>query len=89
MESIIKEHERLATIEQDLRSIHRRLANLESLTESVHIIATEVKAMRGDVSDITARVEEIEQKPQKRYESVIAALIASVVGLLVGHFLNV
>ena len=45
------------------------------MTESVHIIATETKAMREDVNDITERVDEIEKKPNKRYETVVTAVI--------------
>ena len=80
--------ERIATLEQDKRSVHHRLDNLESLTESVHIIATETKAMRSDVNDITQRVEEIERRPSRRYETVITAVITAVIGIVVGHFIK-
>ena len=80
--------ERIATMEQDLKSIHRRIDNLEELTKSVQVIATEVKAMREDVNDITQRVDDIERKPIKRYETVITAAITAVISFVVGYFLK-
>lgn len=88
MESEAEIRERLAAIEQDCKSTHRRLDSLEQLTESVHIIATETKAMRGDVNDITSRVDEIERRPSKRYETAVAALITAVIGAVIGYFLK-
>ena len=69
--------ERLTAVEQSTKSAHHRIDTLDKLTESVHIIATETKAMREDVNDITERVDEIEKKPNKRYETVITAVTVS------------
>lgn len=80
--------ERIATIEQDNKAINRRLGNLEKLTESVHTMAVEMKSMREDANSITERVEEIERRPAKRYETFVAALITAVVGILVGYFIR-
>ena len=88
MEQTIKTAERLATIEQDLKSMHRRMDNVEKLTECIHDMVTEIKAMRVDVNDVTDRVEEIEKKPVKRYETVVTAIITSIVGIIVGYLLN-
>lgn len=46
---------RLSAVEQSTKSAHHRIDGIEKLTESVHIIATETKAMREDVNDITSR----------------------------------
>ena len=59
--------ERLTVVEQSTKSAHHRIDTLDKLTESVHIIATETKAMREDVNDITERVDEIEKKPNISY----------------------
>ena len=80
--------ERLTVVEQSTKSAHHRLDSLDKLTESVHIIATETKAMREDVNDITERVYEIEKKPNKRYETVVAAIITALVGGLIGYFVK-
>ena len=80
--------ERLTVVEQSTKSAHHRLDSLDKPTESVHIIATETKAMREDVNDITERVDEIEKKPNKRYETVVAAIITALVGGLIGYFVK-
>ena len=51
----------------------------------MHILATETKAMREDVSDITSRVDEIEKRPTKRYETVVGAIITVLVGAVIGY----
>ena len=78
--------ERLTAVEQSTKSAHHRLDSLDKLTESVHIIATETKAMREDVNDITERVDEIEKRPNKRYETVVGAILTALVGVLIGYF---
>lgn len=77
--------ERLTAVEQSTKSAHHRIDGIEKLTESVHIIATETKAMREDVSDITSRVDEIEKRPTKRYETVVGAIITVLVGAVIGY----
>ena len=77
--------ERLTAVEQSTKSAHHRLDSLDRLTESVHILATETKAMREDVSDITSRVDEIEKLPTKRYETVVGAIITVLVGAVIGY----
>lgn len=77
---------RLSNLEQDGKSTHRRLDNLEKLVESVHTIATETKAMREDVNDLYSKVDEIESRPKKRYDTIIAAIITGVIGVVLGYF---
>ena len=77
--------ERLTAVEQSTKSAHHRIDTLDKLTESVHVIATETKAMREDVSDITSRVDEIEKRPTKRYETVVGAIITVLVGAVIGY----
>ena len=80
--------ERLTAVEQSTKSAHHRLDSLDKLTKSVHIIATETKAMREDVNDITERVDEIEKRPNKRYETVVGAILTALVGGLIGYFVK-
>ena len=89
MDSENEIRERLAAIEQDGKSVHRRLDNLEKLVEDVHTIAVETKAMREDVNGITERVNEIERRPGKRIETAITAIITAIVGIVIGHFLQI
>lgn len=88
MEDTIKVHERISSLEQDQKSVHRRLDNLEQLVQSVHILATEMKATREEVDNFGNRLEVIEQKPQKRYDAFITAVITSIAGGIVGYLIG-
>ena len=44
--------------------------------------------MREDMNDVTCRVEEIERRPRKRYDTIITAVITSIIGVIVGYILN-
>ena len=88
MEDTIKMHERLSALEQDQKSTHRRLDNLEKLVESVHILATEMKATREEVDNFGTRLDEIEKKPIKRYDSFVTACITTLAGGIVGYLIN-
>ena len=79
--------ERLTKVEESAKSAHHRLGNIEKLAESVFVLANETKNMREDLNSVIQRVTEIEARPVKRYETIIAALISTVVGLLVGKFI--
>lgn len=88
MDNEVNIRERLAAIEQDEKSVHRRLDNLEGLVESVHIIATETKAMREDVNTLNTRVEEIESRPVKRFDTIINILLTAVISGAAGYFIG-
>lgn len=80
--------QRVAKLEQDEKSVHRRLDNLEKLTESVHVIATEIKAMREDVNNLTVRVYDIENRPKKRVDAIIISSAAALIGAVFGYLLK-
>ena len=88
MEDTIKVHERLSSLEQDQKSVHRRLDNLEQLVQSVHILATEMKATREEVDNFGERLEIIEHKPIKRYDTFVTSLITALAGVIVGYLIN-
>lgn len=89
MDDTIIVHERISALEQEQSSVHRRLNNLEKLVESVHSIAVELKATRNDVSEIKERVEEVEHRPMRRYDTIVTACITAIVGGLIGYFLGI
>ena len=88
MEDTIKMHERLSALEQDQKSTHRRLDNLEKLVESVHILATEMKATREEVDNFGTRLDDIEKKPIKRYDTFVTACITTLAGGIMGYLVS-
>jgi chromosome segregation ATPase len=87
--------ERLTAGEASIKSAHHRIDSLEKLAESVHNmaistnqIATETKALREDYAKVDERVEDLEHKPVKRYETVITAILTAICGGVVGYLLS-
>ena len=77
----------LARQEEQIKGLARRMDNLEKLTESVNALALSVQklttqqaATETEVSNLTEDVSELKDKPVKRWETVIAAVISALVG---------
>ena len=95
-ESEIKEiWERLTAGESSIKSAHHRIDNLEKLAESVNSmaisinqLAIETKALREDYVKADERIEELEKKPIKRYETFITALLTGIAGYLLSMILH-
>ena len=86
--------ERLTKGEASIKSAHHRIDNLEKLSDSVNNlamstaqIAVETKALREDYAKADERIEELEEKPIKRYNTVITAFITGLCSGLAGYIL--
>ena len=85
----------IARMEEQIKNLDRRMGNLEKLTESVQSLALSVQQLatqqastENDVESLTAEVAEIREKPAKRWDAIIAALGAGLVGAGIGHFIK-
>ena len=85
----------IARMEEQIKSLDRRMGNLEKLTESVQTLALSVQELatkqtstEHDVENLTAEVAEIRDKPAKRWDAIVAALIAGLIGAGIGHFIK-
>ena len=82
-----EELERLVEMEQRSKSNTKRLDKLElkvddihNLALSVQAMATEMKAMREDMTNIDNRVLAIEAKPSKKLDSIWGFVVSAFVG---------
>ena len=87
--------ERLTAGEASIKSAHHRIDSLEKLAESVNQmaistnqIATETKALREDYAKADERIEKLEEKPVKRYETVVTSILTALCGGVVGYMLS-
>ena len=85
----------IARMEEQIKSLDRRMGNLEKLTESVQTLALSVQELatkqsgtEHDVENLTNEVAEIRDKPAKRWDAIVAALIAGLIGAGIGHFIK-
>lgn len=72
--------ERLTAVEQSLKSLHKRQDHSDQLVESIVKMAAEIEHMRKDINDVAEKVDDLEAKPAKRWESIIAAVIGAIGG---------
>ena len=81
MENSEKEiFERLTAVEQSLKSLQKRQDHSDELIKSVYEMAVEVKNMRETLNNVVEQVEEVKNKPGKKWESVTAAIIGAIAG---------
>ena len=88
-------NETVVRISEQVSGIERRLDNLEKLTQSVQQMAvslerltTQQSATEDKITKMSKDVDEMKEKPAKRWDAVVAALIAGVIGAFVGHFIK-
>ena len=77
----------LARQEEQIKGLDRRMDNLEKLTESVNALAISVERLTNQqattdnqLETLTDDVTELKEKPAKRWDMVITAIISALVG---------
>ena len=77
----------LARQEEQIKGLARRMDNLEKLTESVNSLALSVERLTNQqattetqITTLTDDVTELKDKPAKRWETLIAAIISALIG---------
>ena len=87
--------ERLTAGESSIKSAHHRIDALQEMSKSIQDlalattqIAAETKALREDYEKADKRIETLESKHIKRYETIITAILTAVCGGLVGYLLS-
>ena len=87
--------ERLTAGESSIKSAHHRIDNLEKMANSMHEMSisvnqtvAEIKALREDFKKDDERIEKLEEKPIKRYETVVTAILTAICGGVVGYLIS-
>lgn len=77
----------LARQEEQIKGLARRMDNLEKLTESVNALAISVERLTqqqqttdGELASLSSEVNNIKEKPVKRWDAVVTALISALIG---------
>lgn len=61
---------------------------LHKLATSVAVMAEQLKTINANVGTLTDKVNDIEAKPGKRWDAIIASCISVLVGALLGFILS-
>lgn len=67
-----------------IKKLEGENAVLHQLATSVAVMAEQLKTMNTSVSALTDEVEELKEKPSKRWESLVEKVIWAVVAALLG-----
>lgn len=71
-----------------LDKVEERQDNLDKLVSSVEVLATRQEVVETDVKEIKTDVKALTEKPAKRWESVVAAIITGVVSFVIAWALR-
>lgn len=84
---------RIGDLEAEAKSNNKLVASVEKLTLEIKYMREDyqklAKQHTEEVKAIETRLKEVENKPAKRWEEMIGVIIATVVGGLLGYFLNI
>ncbi len=87
-ENDVKLRERVTAVENGLLNLGGRVDRIDDIVSSIREVVVELKQMRSDVNRIDRKVTDIENRPAKRWESVVAAVIGAAAGGLGTAFIS-
>lgn len=78
-------------MDKELENLEKRVEKLENIFETINKLtlqieklAIETKYSREDLNKVISRVDILEHKPEKRYDTAINTIITGVLSALVG-----
>lgn len=78
-------------MEKDIENLEKRVEKLEQIFETVNTLtvqieklALETKYSREDLNKVIKRVDELEHKPEKRWETVVTSIMTGIIGAIIG-----
>lgn len=87
--------EMLAAQKEQIKTLYARIAEQKTLTESVHKLAITLerltlaqKSTAEKVDDLTCDVEEIKNKPAKRWDSATTVVITAIITAVITFILT-
>lgn len=83
-----KTEDRSLRNEGRIKKLETEHETLHSLATSVAVMAEQMKSINTKVGVLTDKVDEIEQKPAKRWETIVSCVITGFVGALLGFALS-
>lgn len=68
----------------DVKDLHKVFDKITDISMATEKLAIEIKYMREEQNKADERLKTLEQKPIKRYDSVVSYIITTVIGLSIG-----
>ena len=71
-------------LKDDVKDLKKVFDKINSIAMSTEKLAIEMKYMREEQDKLDSRVTTIEQKPVKRYDTVVTYIITTIIGIIIG-----
>lgn len=88
VEELIEFKERCKSNTKRIDELEIEVKENRELTVAVKEIATEMKHLREEQTNMNERLKVIEEKPSKNWDKVITTIIGTIVGALVGALIG-
>ena len=75
-------------LKNDVKDLKKVFDKINSIAISTEKLAVEMKYMREEQTKLDGRITTIEEKPVKRYDSIITYIITTVIGAIIGFFVS-
>lgn len=93
MDELVMER-RLTEAEARSKSNTKRIDDLEKIVDLIHelatgmaVVKTEQREMKSDIADIKTSVTTIAEKPGKRWDKAVEAVVLGIISVLVGFLM--
>ena len=71
-------------LKNDVKDLKKVFDKINSIAMSTEKLAIEMKYMREAQNKLDSRITTIEEKPVKRYDSIVTYIITTIIGIIIG-----
>ena len=71
-------------LKDDVKDLKKVFDKINSIAMSTEKLAIEMKYMREEQNKLDSRITTIEEKPVKRYDTVVTYIITTIIGIIIG-----
>lgn len=71
-------------LKNDVKDLKKVFDKINTIAMSTEKLAIEMKYMREEQNKLDSRITTIEEKPVKRYDTVVTYIITTIIGIVIG-----
>lgn len=71
-------------VKDDVKELHKVYDLIQRQIIATEKLALEIKYLREDQKDANARIKALEERPNKRYDTIVTQIISNIIALTIG-----
>lgn len=75
-------------LKNDVKDLKKVFDKINTIAMSTEKLAIEMKYMREEQNKLDTRITAIEEKPVKRYDSIVTYIVTTGIGAVIGFFIS-